>query len=157
MPRGKKRKLDTGDASAKQAIASSKRYTPVKKDLLQQHYPVVCTLREHVLASLPDTSRVRRKKIATLGSRIDASEVEIRLARVLDTALVGTSQLAPRSASEEATWQQWLSFSQKGDESYVTISNGIASAIANQSEVCYQLSPVATGDVYKAKWPHVDC
>jgi hypothetical protein len=139
MPRGKKRKLVTDNASDNQIKASSKQYTPVKKDLLQHHYPFVCTLRQHVLSSLPDTSRVRRKKIAALGSSIDASEVEVQLARILDTALVGTSQSTPRSESEENTWQQWLSFSQKGDESYVTISNGIASSIANQYEVCHCL------------------
>lgn len=139
MPRGKKRKFDTTVASGNQTFASSKQYTPVKKDLLQQHYPLVYTLREHVLSSLPDTSRVRRKKIAALGSSIDASAVEMQLARVLDTTLVGTSPSASKSESGGATWQQWLSFSQKGDESYVTISNGIASSIANQSEVCYRL------------------
>ncbi|KAL7945905.1 hypothetical protein V8C42DRAFT_47065 [Trichoderma barbatum] len=135
MPRGKKRKLDANDASGNQIPASSKHYTPVKKDLLQLHYPIVCTLREHVLSGLPDTSRIRRKKIATLGSSIDASAIEKQLARVLDTTLVGSSPATPKSEPEAATWQQWLSFSQKGDESYVTISNGIASSIATQSEI----------------------
>ncbi|UKZ53736.1 hypothetical protein TrVGV298_007534 [Trichoderma virens] len=135
MARGKKRKLGSDDASGNQALASSKHDTPVKKDLLLLHYPVVCTLREHVLSSLPDTSKIRRKKIAALGSSIDASAIEIQLAHVLDSTLVGTSLPTPKSESEEATWQQWLSFSQKGDESYVTISNGVASSIAIQSEI----------------------
>jgi telomerase reverse transcriptase len=136
MSRGKKRKHDTDSASDNQNSASSKHYTPVKKDLLLPHYPLVRTLRQHMLASLPYTSKVRRKRIAALGSSIEASELEAQLAHVLDTALVGCSQLAPRSESEENTWQQWLSFSQKGDESYVTISNGIALSIDQQSEVC---------------------
>ncbi|KAH6608728.1 telomerase reverse transcriptase [Trichoderma cornu-damae] len=135
MPRGKKRKLGAEGASPNQAIASSKRHTPVKKDLLQRHYPHVRTLREHVLSALPDSLRVRRKKIAVLGSSTDAGEAELQLARILDTALVGTSQAAPKSGREEVTWQQWLSFSQKSDESYAPISSGIASSIATQSEI----------------------
>ncbi|OPB46795.1 telomerase reverse transcriptase [Trichoderma guizhouense] len=136
MPRGKKRKRDTKDASGNQNLASSKHHTPVKKDLLLQHYPVVSTLREHVLSSLPDTSKIRRKKIAALGSGVDASAIEKQLAHVLDSTLVGTSaSTSTKSDSEEATWQQWLSFSQRGDESYVTISNGIAASIAKQSEI----------------------
>ncbi|KAM6484038.1 hypothetical protein HDV62DRAFT_311680 [Trichoderma sp. SZMC 28011] len=136
MPRGKKRKRDTNDASGNHSLASSKHHTPVKKDLLLQHYPVVSTLREHVLSSLPDTSKIRRKKIAALGSGVDASAIEKQLAHVLDSTLVGTSASTnTKSDSEEATWQQWLSFSQRGDESYVTISNGIAASIAKQSEI----------------------
>lgn len=140
MPRGKKRKRTTNDASGNQNLASSKHQTPVKKDLLLQHYPVVSTLREHVLSRLPDTSKIRRKKIAALGSSIDASAIEKQLAHVLDSTLVGISaSTSTKSDSEEATWQQWLSFSQRGDESYVTISNGIAASIAKQSEVCHCL------------------
>ncbi|KAL7935256.1 Telomerase ribonucleoprotein complex RNA binding domain-containing protein [Trichoderma chlorosporum] len=135
MPRGRKRKLDAKDASGNQSLALPKHDTPVKKDLLQQHYPIVCTLREHVLSSLPDTSKTRRKKIAALGSSINASAIEVQLARVLDSALVGTSPSTPKSESNDLTWQQWLSFSQKGDESNVTISKGIASSIYTQSEI----------------------
>lgn len=139
MSRGKKRKHGTDSASDNQISAPSQNYTPVKKDLLLLHYPLVRTLRQHMLASLPDTSKVRRKKIAALGSSIGASEIEAQLAHVLDTALVGCGQPTPRPGSEENTWQQWLSFSHKGDESYVTISNGIDSSIDQQSEVCFCL------------------
>lgn len=139
MSRGKKRKHGTDSASDNQISASSKNYTPVQKDLLLPHYPLVRTLRQHVLASLPDSSRVRRKKIAALGSGIGASEIEAQLAHLLDTALVGCNHAAPKSECEEHTWRQWRSFSQKGDESYVTISNGIASSIDQQSEVGFYL------------------
>ncbi|PTB67108.1 hypothetical protein BBK36DRAFT_1088057, partial [Trichoderma citrinoviride] len=135
MPRSKKRKRSGHDASSNHSPGSSKRYTPVKKDVLQQHYPLVCTLREYVLSQLPDTSRIRRKKIAALGSGTDASEVETQLSRLLDTALVGTAPSTPKSDPGASTWEQWLSFSQKGDESYVTISKGIASSFGKQSEI----------------------
>ncbi|KAL7960875.1 hypothetical protein V8C34DRAFT_43299 [Trichoderma compactum] len=140
MPRGKKRKRDANDASGNQNLASSKHHTPVEKDLLLLHYPVVSTLREHVLSSLPDTSKIRRKKITALGSSKDASAIEKQLAHVLDSTLVGISaSTSPKSGPEGATWQQWLSYSQKADESNVTISNGIAASIAIQSEVCHCL------------------
>jgi hypothetical protein len=139
MSRGKKRKHGTDSEPDNRVSASPKNYTPVQKDLLLPHYPLVRTLRQHVLASLPDSSKIRRKKIAALGSGIGASEIEAQLADLLDTALVGCNQPAPRSESEESTWRQWLSFSQKGDESYVTISNGIASSIDQQSEVGFCL------------------
>ncbi|PON23951.1 telomerase reverse transcriptase [Trichoderma gamsii] len=135
MSRGKKRKHGTDSVPDNQVSASSINYTPVQKDLLLPHYPLVRTLRQHVLASLPDSSKVRRKKIAAVGSSIGASKLEAQLAQLLDTALVGCNQPAPRSESEESTWRQWLSFSQKGDESYVTISNGIASSFDQQSEI----------------------
>lgn len=156
MPRGKKRKRSTNDASANQSPASSKHYTPVKKDILQQHYPLVCTLREYVLSELPDSSRIRRKKIAALGSGADASEVESQLARVLDTALVGTGPSTPKTDPGASTWEQWVSFSQKGDESYVTISKGIASSFGKQSEVCSCSTMCAFRSSNQAKWPELD-
>ncbi|KAL7820076.1 hypothetical protein V8C26DRAFT_440764 [Trichoderma gracile] len=147
MPRGKKRKRGANDASPNQTSASSKHYTPVKKDILQQHYPLVCTLREHVLSELPDTSRLRRKKIAALGSSPDVSEIETRLAHLLDTALVGAS-----------TWEQWVSFSQKGDESYVTISKGIASSFGKQSEIVDFVIWLLFSREKAGPWPkHVLC
>lgn len=153
MPRSKKRKRSGHDASSNHSPGSSKRYTPVKKDVLQQHYPLVCTLREYVLSQLPDTSRIRRKKIAALGSGTDASEVETQLSRLLDTALVGTAPSTPKSDPGASTWEQWLSFSQKGDESYVTISKGIASSFGKQSEVCSCSAPCASRSSNEAKWP----
>lgn len=153
MSRGKKRKHGTDSLSDNRTVASSKNYTPVQKDLLLPHYPLVRTLRQHVLASLPDSSKVRRKKIAALGSAIGASELEAQLSNLLDTALVGCNPPAPRSESEESTWRQWLYFSQKGDESYVTISNGVASSIDQQSEVGFRL-PNAIGRTGEAKWPN---
>lgn len=139
MSRGKKRKHGADSAPENQTSASFTHNTPAKKDLLPLHYPLVRTLRQHMLASLPATSKIRRKKIAALGSSIEASEIEAQLAHVLDTALVGCSPPAPTSESEESTWQKWVCFSQRGDESYVTISNGIASSIDLQSEVCFCL------------------
>lgn len=153
MSRGKKRKRGANDASPNQGSASSKHYTPVKKDILQQHYPLVCTLREYVLSELPGTSRIRRKKIATLGPGPDASEAETQLAHVLDTALVGTARSIPKSDSGASTWEQWVSFSQKGDESYVTISKGIASSFGKQSEVCSCSTTCASHSSNQAKWP----
>ncbi|OTA01947.1 hypothetical protein A9Z42_0022850 [Trichoderma parareesei] len=158
MSRGKKRKRGVNDASPNQGSASSKRYTPVKKDILQQHYPLVCTLREYVLSELPDTSRIRRKKIAALGSGPDVNEAETQLARVLDTALVGTGPSIPKSDPGASTWEQWVSFSQKGDESYVTISKGIASSFGKQSEIVDFVIWLLFSREKAGPWPkHVLC
>ncbi|KAL7925046.1 hypothetical protein ACQKWADRAFT_240839 [Trichoderma austrokoningii] len=158
MPRGRKRKRGTDGAPGNQSSASSKHDTPVKKDLLLLHYPLVRTLRQHLLASLPATSKIRRKKIAALGSSTAASEIEAQIAHVLDTALVGCGQPVPKSDSEESTWRQWLSFSQRGDESYVTKSNGIASSIDLQSEILDFIIWLLFSKEKPGSWPkHVLC
>ncbi|KND89489.1 Telomerase reverse transcriptase [Tolypocladium ophioglossoides CBS 100239] len=134
MARGVKRKRSSDDASSRQCLGTSRRDSPVNRDLLQQVYPIVQTLRDYVLCKLPSSSRLRRKKIATLGQRKDVSEVGSSLARVLDTTLVCSSEQKPKS--DDAVYQQYLSFSQRADESYVTLSDGISASADVQSEVC---------------------
>lgn len=134
MARGVKRKRSDDDASDRQCLGTRRRDSPVNRDLLQQAYRVVQTLRDYVLCKLPSSSRLRRKKIASLGQRQDASEVESSLARVLDTTLVCSSELEPKG--DDGVYKQYLSFSQRGDESYVTLSDGTSASADVQSEVC---------------------
>ncbi|POR39451.1 Telomerase reverse transcriptase [Tolypocladium paradoxum] len=134
MTRGIKRKRSDDDASDRQCLGTWRRDSPVNRDLLQHVYPIVQTLRDYVLCKLPSSSRLRRKKIASLGQRQDASEVESSLARVLDTTLVCLSEQKPKS--DDGVYQRYLSFSQRGDESYVTLSDGISASADVQSEVC---------------------
>lgn len=133
MALNSKRKNGHNDASTckKQKISSSD--TPVRRDLLERSYARVATLREHILSNLPRSSRLRRKKIASLGQNEGAGEIETRLAHLLDTSLVCTHQL--EGQREDTRWEQWLSFSQKGDESHVTLSDGLSGSIYSQSEV----------------------
>jgi hypothetical protein len=110
----------------------------IQHAVLSQFYGEVLTLRQYVLAKLPASSRVRRKKIAAIGSEGGApnaglSEVELSLQALLDNTLVGTS--GPPKDEKDNRWDQWVSFSQRGDDSYVTLSDGVAGSIFCQSEV----------------------
>lgn len=107
------------------------------RHLLEQLYPNVETLRQYLLARLPATSRLRRKKIASLGrDSVPRDSIEARLTQLLDTTFVCTGgQTTQQDGANGTRWQQWLSFSQKGDESYVTLSGGPEAAFFSQSEV----------------------
>lgn len=139
MSSGPKRKNNYNDASVSKKQAVSGNDTPVRRHLLQRCYASVATLREHVLSRLPRSSRLRRRKIASIGAGEDVGETEAALARLLDASLVCGSEY--EGETRETRWQQWLSFSQKGDESNVTISGGVAGSIFCQSEVCFPSSP----------------
>lgn len=118
----------------------------VKHALLAQYYPTTLTLRQYVLDNLPASSRLRRRKIAAIGTEhVDGAEaaklvpdpgVRAQLATFLDTTLVGL-QVPPREvarALSENRLQQWIDYSQR-DDSHVTLSSGDASAVHFQSEV----------------------
>lgn len=121
----------------------------VKHALLAQYYPKVQTLRQYVLDKLPPTSKIRRKKIAAVGnaeqdadiaaqgSKENFPDIQAVLAELLDTTLIG-SHVLPREiakAQSDSSFQQWIDYSQKGDDSHVTLSDGTASAVHFQSEV----------------------
>ncbi|KXH48894.1 telomerase reverse transcriptase [Colletotrichum simmondsii] len=111
----------------------------VRHTLLQQHYDVVQTLRGYLLSKLPGSSRLRRKKIAGLGkdqapwARIQDHNIVPELSSLLDTTLVCT-QYRPK-AQADSRWEQWRSFSQKADDSVVSLSGGLAQATSSQSEI----------------------
>jgi len=120
----------------------------VKHALLAQYYPEVITLREYAIARLPQSSKIRRRKIASVGSQSlcpekTCTEEELALGDLLDTTLVGcrdsTGAHIDRSGSTvtkpDYRWEQWISFSQRGDESYVTLSDGVKGSYFSQSEV----------------------
>lgn len=130
---GKKRKLDPEDASNTPRKKSSCSDTPVRRDLLERCYARVTTLRDHVLSSLPRGSRLRRKKVASIGQGDNIGEVESQLSQLLDSSLVCFHDKT--RDSDDTRWEQWLVFSQKEDESYVSISDGIAGSMYSQSEV----------------------
>lgn len=125
----------------------------VKHALLAQYYPTILTLRQYVLASLPASSKIRRKKISAVGqtdqaaaedahpgvqeSAKDPDHVRTSLARLLDTTIV-TAHVYPTAFEEQqpdGRFQRWIAYSQKGDDSHVTLSDGVASAVHCQAEV----------------------
>lgn len=110
--------------------------------LLGRVYPNVQTLRAYLISKLPSSSRLRRKKLTSLGSQnaIDPSpdnEIKTRLCHLLDTTLVTSGNDGDSFPADErkARWQKWVSFSQNADESHVTLSDGHSSPFYSQSEV----------------------
>ena len=126
-----KRRPSHEDASATKKAKSSPASVPMHRDLLSLFYPNCTSLRAYVLASLPHSSRLRRRKIESVGSAAACSEAEKDIARLLDSSLVCYHQLTPDTSDNR--WEQWLSFSQKGDDSNVTLSG--SSSIYSQAEV----------------------
>lgn len=125
----------------------------VKHALLAQYYPTILTLRQYVLASLPASSKIRRKKISAVGKTNQSAANETHpgvqesekfpghtrasLSRLLDTTLVAT-HVYPTAFGEpqpDGRLQRWIDYSQKGDDSHVTLSGDVASAIHCQTEV----------------------
>jgi telomerase reverse transcriptase len=94
---------------------------PVVKDaLLSQYYPQVFSLREYLISKLPTASKIRRKKILSVGRKSEG-EKDQSLAEFLDQTLVGV--LSCKDVSPEERLQQWTSFSQRNDTSDSNIGN----------------------------------
>lgn len=131
QPRCKKAR--TGESQEAPPPASLARHA-----VISQYYPSVLSLRQYMLAELPSSSRIRRKKITTAGRASQSSGGGVSgigesLGRLLDTTLVGLPEQTKSHAGD--LWDQWTSFSQRGDESTVTLSDGLAGAAFSQSEV----------------------
>lgn len=113
--------------------------TPLKHAVLDQYFTKLLTLRDYVLLQLPSTSRIRRRKIAQVGSGRpqDAfSDIEHSVGALLDGTLVGFAGGTVRAQQTiDDRWQRWTSFTQKGDESHVTLSDDLAGVGFSQSEV----------------------
>lgn len=119
---------------------------PVKHALLAQYYSDAQTLRQYALSKLPASSRIRRRKIASVGCAKTppekaATEDELAVGELLDSTIVARRRHAEAVTETEAghdhRWEQWLGFSQKGDESNVTLSDGLKGSIYSQSEVSH--------------------
>ncbi|KAI1208082.1 uncharacterized protein F4807DRAFT_164634 [Annulohypoxylon truncatum] len=148
MPRPRKRKRPDsvkGGLDARPPVKkgktqpeTSQQSAPVQAQhaVLNQFYPQVLTLRNYVLSKLPATSRLRRKKVAAVGiakkpSDSALSDVEQSLGILLDSTLVGIPD--GLRSPEDHILVGWKNFSQKGDESYVTLSNGVAGFVETQT------------------------
>jgi telomerase reverse transcriptase len=97
-------------------------------------------LRQYALSKLPPSSRIRRRKIASVGlaktpPEKAATEDELAVGELLDSTIVALRHHA--EAGHDHRWEQWLGFSQKVDESDVTLSEGLKGSIYSQSEVSH--------------------
>lgn len=126
------------DSSQKrQKISPTARDPIIKQALLPYYYPQVLTLREYLLRRLPNTSKIRRKKIISVGRNPPPEnlEPEERLSAFLDKTLVGVSMC--HEVSREERWAQWTTFPQRADESASTLPSLSAPGVYSQSEVCF--------------------
>ncbi|KAG6001439.1 hypothetical protein E4U21_004328 [Claviceps maximensis] len=131
MPECLKSKRDDTKAynSAKANVHSS----AVKRDLLSEVYMTVLTLREYALLKLPSVSRLRRKKLKFLGRGDGTTDIERRISSFLDSTLICSHNEIHQD--NDSTLEQWLSFSQTGDDSRVTLSGGTTNAANTQAEL----------------------
>ncbi|KAI0176167.1 hypothetical protein GGR52DRAFT_539829, partial [Hypoxylon sp. FL1284] len=129
--------------------------------VLGQFYPQVPTLRHFLLSRLPPTSRLRRKKVASVGQvnktpDTSTSDVEHSLGVLLDTTLVGVPEDATTLEADRI--DGWKNFSQKGDESYVTLSNGVAGFVETQARLIEYVVRTLFYRERTATWPkHLLC
>lgn len=132
---GKRKRKRSGrsEGDRKRQKTSSNNALVVKDALLAKYYPQVLSLRDYLLSKLPKTSKVRRKKIISVGRRSDDKKTEQELARFLDQTLIGVSKF--REASQDERWKQWTTFSQKPDDS-VSFANLSGVGTYSQTEVC---------------------
>ncbi|KAF9878997.1 putative telomerase reverse transcriptase [Colletotrichum karsti] len=120
--------------------------TPVKHSVLLQYYgdDNVWTLRDYLLAKLPASSRLRRRKIASIGKSVASLTqatlpVEDDLSKLLDTIIL------------------WKS-SQKGDESILSLSGGLNEANDMQRELVDFVVWQLFSRVQLGAWPkHLLC
>ncbi|QPC66784.1 hypothetical protein HYE67_009015 [Fusarium culmorum] len=130
-----KRKLEATDASSHRKRVRTSRDTLVKRDLLDRCYDKVTTLREYILLKLPPRSRLRRKKVASVGEGDDVGELESNLSRLLDTSLVCFDNDQQNVKDDDMRKKQLIEFTQKGDESYVSLSDGVLGSVFSQDEI----------------------
>ena len=123
-----------------QPLTSTTRSLTVKQDLLERCFPWVETLRAYLLTRLPSSSRLRRKKLVSVGKNPEANAVEQLLSHVLDTTLVacaenGQDNDGPVIDHDRETLRQTFSQTKQADESYVTVSSAAEGVFSPQAEV----------------------
>ncbi|KAI1828107.1 hypothetical protein F4861DRAFT_243412 [Xylaria intraflava] len=145
------KKTKNGDS---QYSVSSRVWHPV----LSQYYAHVQSLREYIIAKLPSSSKIRRRKVSAVGivsrfSGMPLSDLEQRLGTLLDTTFVGLSQLGIEAGNHPAE-----GCNQRGDESYVTLSNGVNRFVESQALIVEYVVRTIFNKEKSAKWPdHLLC
>lgn len=121
---------------------------PVRLAVLSPYYRKVLTLREYLISRLPSSSKVRRKKINSVGHckgshSCDKRVEDASLAQYLDSTLVGV--LEKNIKSDEDRLKQLYSYSQLADISEPTVHSGLGDGGWSQSEVCIPLVQCSVG------------
>ncbi|KAI0447410.1 hypothetical protein F4803DRAFT_322065 [Xylaria telfairii] len=166
-PRKRKRTISahdeatTHDPPFKKRESSELSVNPrAQHPVLSQYYPEVQILRDYIIKQLPSSSRIRRRKVSAIGivsksPGTPLSDVERSLGVLLDTTHVGLSK---PTTEEEQRMDGWKNFSQRGDESYVTLSNGVAGFVETQALIIEYVVRTLFNREKSAKWPnHLLC
>ncbi|KAI0189401.1 hypothetical protein EV127DRAFT_432646, partial [Xylaria flabelliformis] len=133
----------------------------VQHPVLSQYYPQVQNLRDYIIIQLPSSSRIRRRKVSAVGivskkPGTPLSDIERSLGALLDTTLVGVSK--PATEEDHHRMDEWKNFSQRGDDSYVTLSNGVAGFVESQALIVEYVVRTLFNREKSAKWPdHLLC
>ncbi|KAK5628087.1 hypothetical protein RRF57_003802 [Xylaria bambusicola] len=175
-PRKRKRAASTSEGAANDSLCNKKKSKGEKMKengggqslvprfrhpVLSQYYPHVQSLREYIIAQLPPASRIRRRRISVVGifnmpSNAHLSATERSLGTLLDTTLVGHSNLTTGEVASHM--DEWKTFSQRGDESYQTLSDGVASFVESQALIVEYVVRTIFNREKSAKWPdHLLC
>ena len=123
-------------ATKRQKIGGDIRGTDcaVKEAVLAPYYAKVLSLREYLVSKLPETSKIRRKKILHVGQDCKGKcQGDKYLGQFLDRTLVGLSRFDV--VSQEERIQRWNTFSQRADTSVSTLTILNGPSIFSQSEV----------------------
>jgi len=124
-----KRQRVSGPSSGKDPV--------VKHAVLSKYYSQVVSLREYILTKLPASSKIRRKKILSVGRKTPSqsgdAESDRKLSEFLDQTLVGV--LKNIDVPQDERWRQWTAFSQRADDSVSTLANLSGTGVFSQTEV----------------------
>ncbi|KAI0418047.1 hypothetical protein F5X98DRAFT_126411 [Xylaria grammica] len=129
--------------------------------VLCQYYPNVQSLREYIITKLPPSSRIRRRKVSAIGLATEflhtpLSGVERSLGFLLDTTFIGHSN--PTVEEDGHRMDEWKNFSQRVDESYVTLSNGVTGFVESQTLILEYVVRTIFSREKSTKWPdHLLC
>jgi telomerase reverse transcriptase len=123
--RSRTRAVDKTNKKLKLPGSNQSNEEVVKHSLLSQYYNEVLTLREYLVSKLPVSSKVRRKKVNSIGRSRQYTgngdeAAEARIGRYLDETLVGQIHTSVHSPSHERL-KEWTSFSQRADVSEMTV------------------------------------
>ncbi|TAQ91363.1 hypothetical protein B7494_g281 [Chlorociboria aeruginascens] len=121
-----------GDVKRQKISASAIKEPVVKQELLARYYSQVFSLRQYLLSKLPSESKVRRKKITSVGRKHSDGRDGV-LAEFLDKTLIGL--LPSEETLHEERWKRWNVFTQRGDTSTSTVANPSGVGIYSQSEI----------------------
>lgn len=114
----------------------------VRQALLKLYYQEVFSLREYLLSKLPSTSKVRRRKILSLGrdhQKLENDE-DSKVALALDQTLIGVFELKEKENADAERQQLWTSFSQRKTQDDSRIGErSVLGSFVSQSEVSQEI------------------